>query len=85
VDGHGDAVPLRLGPRVHGLTHELTDATVDGELVLGTGVQGREDARKPSHPCERGAGFLLKLTRGRRRKIFLCSEHFWCGGVCDVW
>jgi len=26
------------------------------ELVSITGVQGSEDARKPSHPCERGAG-----------------------------
>jgi hypothetical protein len=58
--------------RGHGLTYAPTDATVGGELVLGTGVQGREDARKPSHPCERGAGFLLELTGGRRRKFFHC-------------
>jgi hypothetical protein len=68
--------------RGHGLTYAPTDATVGGELVLGTGVQGREDARKPSHPCERGAGFLDEINRRPvPQNSFLWFAAFLCGGV----
>jgi hypothetical protein len=40
-----------------GLEGVATTGLFRGELVRKRGVQRNEDARYPSYPCERGAGF----------------------------